>query len=287
MINKLATLPFYAKASLFFVGLYTVVSILSITQSIVVPLIFALIIAIVLHPVVNFFVKIKVNRIVAIIITLTLTIAVIGGFGTLLYSQAALFSESWPTFVSKFTELFNESVSWASGYFDISASKIEAWIKKTKGEMFNTDAVAIKNTIVSLGSGAVVMFVLPVYTFLFLYYKPLLMEFLHKLFSEENHSTVGEVVSQIKTVVQRYLVGLILEVIIIAVLNSVDTWNRLRYPVGHYWSVAQPHSVYRRHCSCCIADDDCHCYHVYTYDCIVCFGNLLFHSNCRQQLHCS
>jgi predicted PurR-regulated permease PerM len=47
------------------------------------------------------------------------------------------------------------------------------------------------------------------------------MEFFHKLFSEKNHSTVGEVINQIKTVVQRYLVGLVLEVIIIAVLNSV------------------------------------------------------------------
>jgi len=220
MKDKFSTLPFYAKASLFFVGLYTVVSILSITQSIVVPLIFSLIIAIVLHQVVNFFVKIKINRIVAIVITLILTIAVIGGFGILLYSQAALFSESWPKFVIKFTELFNESVSWASGYFDISPHKIEAWITKTKGEMFNADGTAIKNTIVSLGSGAVVMFIIPVYVFLFLYYKPFLMEFFHKLFSEENHSAVGEVINQIKTVVQRYLVGLVLEVIIIAILNS-------------------------------------------------------------------
>jgi len=228
MNDKFSTLPFCAKASLFFVGLYAVVSILFITQSIVVPLIFSLIIAIVLHPVVNFFVKIKINRIVAIIITLILTIAVIGGFGILLFSQAALFSESWPKFVTEFTKLFNESVYWASGYFDISPYKIDAWVTKTQGEMIQTDGSAIKRTIVSLGSGVVVVFIIPVYTFLFLYYKPFLMEFFHKLFGKKNHSAVGEVINQIKTVVQRYLVGLVLEVIIIAVLNSVwafVTWN--------------------------------------------------------------
>lgn len=220
MKDKFSTLPFYAKASLFFVGLYTVVSILFITQSIVVPIIFALIIAIVLHPVVNFFVKIKINRIVAIVITLILTIVVIGGFGILLYSQAALFSESWPKFVIKFTKLFNESVSWASGYFDISPHKIEAWVTKTKSEMFNTDGTALKHTIISLGSGVVVMFMIPVYVFLFLFYKPFLLKFFHKLFRQEDHSTVGEVINQIKTVVQSYLVGLVLEAFIIAVLNS-------------------------------------------------------------------
>ncbi|MBU2553001.1 MAG: AI-2E family transporter [Bacteroidetes bacterium] len=221
MNGKLYTLPIYVKASIFFVGLYVVVSIMYITQSIVVPLIFALIIAIVLHPVVNFFVKIKVNRLVAIIITLTLTFVLLAGFGTLLVTQVAMFSESWPTFVNKFTELFNESVSWASGYFDISPSKIEAWVAKTKGEMINTDGSAIKQTIINVGNGVVIMFVLPVYTFLFLYYKPFLMEFFHRLFSEKNHGAVGEVINQIKTVVQRYLVGLVIEVIIIAFLNSI------------------------------------------------------------------
>jgi len=215
------TLPFYARASVFFVGLYIVVSILYIIQGIVIPLIFALIISIVLHPVVNFFVKIKVNRIIAIVITLTLTIVVIGGFGTLLITQASLFSESWPKFVVKFTEIFNESVTWASGYFDISPQKIEAWISKTKGEMFNTSGSSIKQTISSVSSGVVTLFIIPVYIFMFLYYKPLLLEFFHKLFSEENHTAVGEVINQIKTVIQRYLIGLVLEVIIIATLNSV------------------------------------------------------------------
>lgn len=221
MKDNIFRLPFYAKASLFFVGLYVIVLIMHITQGIVVPLIFALIIAIVLHPVVNFFVKIKVNRLVAIIITLILTIAAIGGFGTLLFSQAAMFSESWPAFVVKFTEIFNESVTWASGYFDISPHKIEAWITKTKAEMFNTSGSAIKQTISSVGSGMMTMFIIPVYIFLLLYYKPFLIEFFNKLFSEKNQGAVGKVINQIKTLIQRYLVGLVLEVIIIAILNSV------------------------------------------------------------------
>lgn len=221
MNDKQYTLPLYAKASLFFVGLYAIVSILFITQSIIVPLIFALIIAIVLHPFVNFFIKIKVKRLLAIVITLTLTFAILVGFGILLYSRAALFTESWPKFVIKFTELFNDSVFWASGYLDISPYKIDAWIIKTRGEMISTDGTAIKQTIVSLGSSVVVIFIIPVYTFLFLYYKPFLIEFFNKLFSKKNHSTVGAIISQTKTVVQRYLIGLFLEVIIIAVLNSV------------------------------------------------------------------
>jgi predicted PurR-regulated permease PerM len=58
--------PFYAKASLLIVGMVAFIFVLYIGKSIIVPLIFAIIIAIVLHPVVNFLVRIKINRIVAV-----------------------------------------------------------------------------------------------------------------------------------------------------------------------------------------------------------------------------
>ena len=58
---------------------------LYIARSIIVPLVFATIIAILLHPVVNFFVRIRINRVVAIVITLFLTISVIVAFGGFLY----------------------------------------------------------------------------------------------------------------------------------------------------------------------------------------------------------
>ena len=54
-----------------------------------------------------------------------------------------------------------------------------------------------------------------------LFYQPLLLDFIHKLFRTENQSQVTVIVTQTKTVVQRYLVGLLIEAVIIATLNSV------------------------------------------------------------------
>jgi predicted PurR-regulated permease PerM len=52
VINEELKFPFYAKASIFIIGLFALVTILYIAQAIILPLIFAIIIAIVLHPVV-------------------------------------------------------------------------------------------------------------------------------------------------------------------------------------------------------------------------------------------
>ena len=85
--------------------------VLYIARSIIVPLVFATIIAIVLHPVVNFFVRIKINRIVAIAITLMLTFLVLAAFTSLLLSQASRFSEFWPVLVEKVTTMLNQTIT--------------------------------------------------------------------------------------------------------------------------------------------------------------------------------
>jgi predicted PurR-regulated permease PerM len=216
VIDKDFKVPFYAKTTIFFVGLFAFITMLYIAQSIIVPLVFAVIIAIVLHPVVNFFVRLHINRVVAISISLLITIILIVAMGTLIYSQASTFSESWPALVDKFTQVFNQSIAWSSGYFDISPRKIHTWINDTRGDILNNSSSAIGQTIMSVGGALVVLFLIPVYIFLILFYEPLLLDFIRKLFGEQNKSQVSEIVTQTKTVIQRYLVGLIIEATIIA-----------------------------------------------------------------------
>jgi predicted PurR-regulated permease PerM len=221
VINKEIELSFFAKASLFCVGLFALVYMLYIAQGIIVPLIFSVIIAIVLHPVVNFFVKRKINRLIAIIITLILTIIVIATFGAFIFSQAMRFSENWPQMVAKSTELFQEITHWASGYFDVSPQKISEWITKSKGEAIDTSGTSIGKTLINVGSALVVIFIIPVYIFMLLFYHPLLIEFVRRVFGATNRSMVSQIITEVKKVIQLYLSGLFTEVVIISVLHSI------------------------------------------------------------------
>jgi predicted PurR-regulated permease PerM len=220
VVIKEIKLPLYIKVISLLIGLLALLALLYVARSIILPLVFAVIIAIVLHPVVNFFVQLKINRVVSIIIALFLTFLVIAAFGVLLYSQANRFSESWPLLVDKFTVLLNQTITWASGYFDINPHKIQDWITKTKGGLINTSSAGIGQTLLGVGSAVVVIFLVPVYIFMILFYQPLLLDFIRKLFGSDNQSRVSEIVTQIKTVIQRYLIGLIIEAIIIAALET-------------------------------------------------------------------
>ena len=221
MTDKDSKFPFLVKVILFFIGLCALLAILYIAKGIIVPLVFAIIIAIVLHPIVNYLVRKKINRLLAIIITLFLTFLVIAGFSTLLFWQASRFSESWPILVDKFTALLNQAITWASGYFDINHQKINDWITNTKGELINTSSAAIGKTLLNVGNMIVVLVLLPVYIFMLLFYHPIILEFIHRLFGTSNQSEVSEIITKTKTVIQRYLIGLVIEAFIIATLNSV------------------------------------------------------------------
>ncbi|MBE0647160.1 MAG: AI-2E family transporter [Bacteroidales bacterium] len=221
MLEKEIKLPLYIKVVFLLIGLFALLTGLYIAKSLIIPLVFALLIAILLNPVVNLFIRIRINRVVAIVITLFLTIVVMAALGALLFSRLSLLSESWPELVDKFTLMLNESIRWTSRYFDINQWKIHAWIKDAKGDQIDKLSSTMGQTLTTIGSGIVILFLIPVYIFLLLFYKPLLLDFIHKLFPSSHQPKVTEIVTKTKTVVQRYLIGLVIELVIMATLNSV------------------------------------------------------------------
>jgi predicted PurR-regulated permease PerM len=149
-----------------------------------------------------------------------LTFLIIAAFGTILISQASRFGESWPLLVEKFTSLLNQNIADAADYFKQDPQKIHDWITKTQGEIIKVSTAAIGQTIVILGNGLVVLLLIPFYIFMILFYQPLLLEFIRRLSGLNYDSHVKEIVSQIKTVIQRYLVGLFIEAVLMAAMNT-------------------------------------------------------------------
>ncbi len=220
-MNSSIKFPIYAQLSLLLIGLYVFVSMLSIVQDILLPLIYASIIAISINPIVNYLVSKKINRTLSIAGVLTVASLIIISGVIFLSSQADLFKDALPQLTSKFQELLHQIVSWIAGYFDISAEKINAWISNAYTEILQNSNTAIGTTLTTIGGLMATAVLTPVYIFMILYYQPHLLKFIHKLFGSGNDTNVSEVLSETKTIVQSYLSGLFIEFAIIAVLNSL------------------------------------------------------------------
>jgi predicted PurR-regulated permease PerM len=221
MIDKELKLPLYAKATIFIIGLFALFAILYLSKGIVIPIVFAIIIAIALHPLVNFLGRIGINRVLAIVITLLLTLTVIGAFGALLFSEAIRFGESFPILVDKFTLTLHQTIAEASDYFNINQQNINDWIAKTKVELIDKSSALIGKTLLNIGGQLVVLFLIPVYIFMILFYQPLLLEFIRRLFGINHKLKVNEIITQTKKLIQSYIIGLLVEASIVAFLYSI------------------------------------------------------------------
>ena len=221
MMETTKNLPLYAKLTLVTIGLLAFFYILYIGQDILVPLIFATVIAILLNPVINFLCRKGMNKVVAILLVLIVALVAIGALMYFMGSQVSSFSESMPELKQKIASIFNDLTNWVSQKFNVPKPKIAAWVDKTKGEGMNNSSAVIGETIGTLGGVLVLVFLLPVYTFMILFYKPLLLEFIARLFQRDKHKVVAEVLMETKVLIQSYLVGLLLEALLVAALNSI------------------------------------------------------------------
>lgn len=157
----------------------------------------------------------------AIIIVFFISFLVIAAFGLILIKQVQRLSESWPALADRFNSMINQNITDAAIRYDKDPQKIHDWITTAKQDLIDHGRAAIGQTLAIVGNALVILFLIPVYVFMILYYHPLIHDFIFKLFSETNQSRVRTMVSQTKIVIQRYLVGLVIEFVIVATLNSL------------------------------------------------------------------
>lgn len=208
--------PFYIKFTVILLGLTLLVFALSSLRDIFIPLAFALLIAILLNPVVTLLQRYKVNHVLAITIALLLAFIVLSGIMYFLSSQIMGFTSEAPAFQQKLGNMFTQLQAWAQNKLGISLAKQKEWLAEAQNGIKPLATKALGTVLGSL----TVAFLVPVYAFLFLYYKTLILNFLYEVFAEKNMQEVDTVLHNSKGAVQQYMVGLLVEGLIVAALNS-------------------------------------------------------------------
>lgn len=203
------------------VGIFVFFSILSIAESIILPILYAFIIAIVVEPVVRFLVRHGFNRALAALLVLILSISVVVGIVLLVGSQAGKLGEAWPQISLKIQELLKIFSDFFGEQFNMSNREIDAYVNQMQDQVMSHGGSKIGITLAALGGIFATVMLTPVYTFMLLYYQPHLIDFIHKLFTKTYDQQVTDVLSNTKSLVQSYLMGLSIEVVILAVLNTL------------------------------------------------------------------
>jgi len=220
-MERTPKIPFFLKMSQIILGLLGFFYILYIGQAIILPLIYSLILAILMNPAVNFLEKKNFNKILAISLVLITVTALLIALIYFISSQMMMFGEALPQLKTKLSTFMNEATNFIAKNFHVEKRKINELIEKGQQEASSNSSMLIGQTLSTVTDAVLVITLLPVYIFLFLYYKPLLLEFLAKLSPPGVQDSVKEVLLETKLLIQSYLSGLMLEAVIVSALNAL------------------------------------------------------------------
>jgi predicted PurR-regulated permease PerM len=216
MSVKIKDQPFYIQSTAVLFGLILLVYVLIQLADILVPLAFAAFLAILLNPLCNILQKHRVPRVLSIAIAMLVMIITVATIFYFLSTQIIQFGDSLPMLKQKFAEITVDLKNWIESTFGIAVTKQEQVIK----DALNNSQAIVGRTLGGVLGTLGVIFLLPVFIFLLLLYKTLIVNFLYEVFAEENSKKVGDVLSETKGAIQSYIVGLLIEMVIVATMNS-------------------------------------------------------------------
>lgn len=211
--------PFYMRLALCLLALFLLSAMIYLGKSIIMPLGFAIVLAMLLLPIVNWLIKKGVPGIVAMLLSILLALLFAGGIVYFLSSQVAEFMSDLPTIKEKLSKHLSTAQDWISEHLNIDKTQQESAAENVK-QNIQSGSGAMGSALVNMASGLAMLILLPIYTFLILYYRKLIHKFLIDVFPDQHEGRVQEVLDESKTIVQGYLVGLIIEMIIVTILNA-------------------------------------------------------------------
>lgn len=213
--------PFYNRLALNLVSIFLLGWMVYLGKSILLPILFSITLAMLLLPVVNWLTKKGVHDAIAIIIALVLFILFTAGIFYFLSSQISGFLEDLPQIKEKMSQHLATAQEWISNNLNISIGKQQEAAEQAKQNIQSSGSGGLGIVLMGIGGVLVNIILLPIYTFLILFYRKLIYKFFMNVFSDRDREKVGAVLIESQTIVNGYMVGLLLEMGIVTVLNTI------------------------------------------------------------------
>jgi len=214
--------PFYAKLAFVLLSILSIFTILYLGQNIIVPILMSLLFAILLRPISNFLErKCRFSLVVSVSITTIIFVLIVIGVLFFISWQVSDIANDWDAIKNNLAIHFETIQKLVTDNFNLNRGEQKILLQDASKNMSESGKNLIGSTLVSFTDVLLNLTLIPIYTFLFLLYKNLLITFLTKLFKPEDHKKVQDILFHVKVSVQSYIIGLLIELIIVSTLTTV------------------------------------------------------------------
>lgn len=224
--------PFYLRFGITVITLAVLALAVYFGKAILLPLLFSILLATLLLPIINKLQRWKINKTIAISLTLLTTLFLLGALIYFLATQIGGFFDDLPALQTRFKQLLWTAQKWVYDHFHIGFRQQNEYIEETTDKMNEQPGGIIGSTVLTLTGVISYVAFLPIYTFLILYHKDMIKKFLIRIFADGEESRVQDVLHESQAISQQYLTGLVIEFSIVFVLNTIGfLWLGIKYPV--------------------------------------------------------
>jgi putative permease len=225
--------PFYIKLAAVLFSLIAICFVVIIAKEILAPLIFSCLFSILLLPVAAFFeYKIRLPRSAASMVAVVLLLSFIGILIYVIGTQIADLFKEWPQFQAQIKNSLWEFRGWVQDNFHITRGKQLRVANEATSKVLSPDTAVVGATVLSVSAIFLFLVFTFIYTFFFLLYRTLILKFLESVFLKENKSTVYEIMEQVQYIIRKYIIGLFIEMGIVAIgVSTAFTFMGVRYAI--------------------------------------------------------
>lgn len=198
--------------------------ILSQTQGLLVPWAFALVFALLLIPICQFYEGFLKRRVLSIFLSLISVSIPLLGLLFFFSWQLGNVGENLPDISEKISQAITKIFAWTNQNFGISKKEGTNYLEENLSSILNNPGQIISEGLTVSSTFLINTFLVLIYVFFLLWYRTALKNFLLLQFQTKNRSKGKEILEKIQKVVYQYVLGLTKVIGILAVLNSLGLW---------------------------------------------------------------
>jgi predicted PurR-regulated permease PerM len=212
---------FHQRLSTNLITLSILGAVLYIGQDLLLPIFFAILLGTLLLPASRYLQRKKVPESLSILIPLVLFFIILGCLLYFLSYQVVHFFDDLPEIKEKIDSLFKSIQRWFKQETKVTITKQNQYLKDFTENLKKGNGDFLGNTFATLTNVISYMVLLPIYTFLLMYYRSTIKKFLMMTFKNGSEEKVKEVIQESTNVAQHFVLGLCLETVLVFVLNTI------------------------------------------------------------------
>jgi predicted PurR-regulated permease PerM len=225
-------LPTAQKFSFFLLSIILVFYVLIAAKMFLYPLALGVLFAYLLYPLANFLEKKGFPRILAILISIVLLLTVITFTALFVYRRLGVFVGDFPTFRIKAISRIDELEKTISSLFGIADLRLTDFLRSRVSSMFDAGSTVFNKAFSATTGTLFRLGILPVFIFMFLYYRTKFAWFIMKIVPREKQLLTLNVLREASKVASRYMGGIFTVVFVLCIINSFGLYLAgIRYAI--------------------------------------------------------